>query len=166
MGILACRQGTEKAHNWYTKFLQSMKILVLTLLFGVLATPTVFAKSRTLKSGHTGKSASPGKKPSKREQANSSTRNRRVEPARPSGPTQDRYREIQQALADKGYFTGTVDGSWGPEATDALKRFQTEQSISGGGKINSLSLIALGLGPKREESTQLIANPELPGQRP
>jgi peptidoglycan hydrolase-like protein with peptidoglycan-binding domain len=64
-------------------------------------------------------------------------------------PTPDRYREIQQALASKGYFHGEANGAWGPESADALKRFQTEQNLMPDGKINSLSLIALGLGPKR-----------------
>jgi murein L,D-transpeptidase YcbB/YkuD len=70
-------------------------------------------------------------------------------------PTQERYKEIQQALADKGYFNGPVDGNWGPESVDALKRFQREQNLTDDGKIGSLSLIALGLGPKRSiaEST-------------
>ena len=64
-------------------------------------------------------------------------------------PTPDRYREIQQALAAKGYFQGEPNGQWGEESTDALKRFQADQSLMPDGKINSLSLIALGLGPKR-----------------
>ncbi len=64
-------------------------------------------------------------------------------------PTLDRYREIQQSLADKGYFSGPVDGNWGPASVDALKRFQREQSLPDDGKIGSLSLIALGLGPHR-----------------
>ncbi len=33
---------------------------------------------------------------------------------------------------------------------DALKRFQHDQNLVEDGKIGSLSLIALGLGPKRE----------------
>jgi peptidoglycan hydrolase-like protein with peptidoglycan-binding domain len=61
-------------------------------------------------------------------------------------PTQQRYREIQQALADKGFFSGPVDGQWGPESVEALKRFQREQRLPDDGKIGSLSLIALGLG--------------------
>ena len=65
-------------------------------------------------------------------------------------PTPERYREIQQALADKGYFNGPVDGQWGAESVDALKRFQREQNLTDDGKIGSLSLIALGLGPKRQ----------------
>jgi len=64
-------------------------------------------------------------------------------------PTPERYKEIQQALADKGYFSGPVDGNWGSESVDALKRFQREQNLTEDGKIGSLSLIALGLGPKR-----------------
>ncbi len=64
-------------------------------------------------------------------------------------PTPDRYREIQQSLAEKGYFSGPVDGNWGPSSVDALKRFQREQSLTDDGKIGSLSLIALGLGPRR-----------------
>jgi len=42
-----------------------------------------------------------------------------------------------------------VDGTWGPESVEALKRFQREQNLTEDGKIGSLSLIALGLGPKR-----------------
>jgi peptidoglycan hydrolase-like protein with peptidoglycan-binding domain len=64
-------------------------------------------------------------------------------------PTSDRYKEIQQALAAKGYYHGEPSGEWGAESADALKRFQADQNLMPDGKINSLSLIALGLGPKR-----------------
>jgi peptidoglycan hydrolase-like protein with peptidoglycan-binding domain len=64
-------------------------------------------------------------------------------------PTPDRYREIQQALVSKGYYKGEPNGEWGADSSDALKRFQAEQNLMPDGKINSLSLIALGLGPKR-----------------
>lgn len=65
-------------------------------------------------------------------------------------PTPERYKEIQQALASRGYFTAEPDGNWGPASTEALKRFQHDQKLVEDGKIGSLSLIALGLGPKRE----------------
>ena len=58
----------------------------------------------------------------------------------------------QQALADRGYFAGPVDGSWGATSVDALKRFQHDQNLTEDGKVSSLSLIALGLGPKRDGS--------------
>jgi peptidoglycan hydrolase-like protein with peptidoglycan-binding domain len=64
-------------------------------------------------------------------------------------PSTDRYKEIQQALADKGYFRGTPDGAWNGESVEALKRFQKDQNLDPDGKIGSLSLMALGLGPKR-----------------
>lgn len=68
-------------------------------------------------------------------------------------PTADRYKEIQQALADKGYFKGPMDGTWNPGSVEALKRFQKDQNLDPDGKIGSLSLIALGLGPKRGVSS-------------
>ena len=68
-------------------------------------------------------------------------------------PSSERYKEIQQALSEKGYFGGSADGNWGPESMDALKRFQHDQNITEDGKISSLSIIALGLGPKREPPT-------------
>jgi peptidoglycan hydrolase-like protein with peptidoglycan-binding domain len=76
-------------------------------------------------------------------------------PAGPSyqtHPTPDRYKEIQQTLADKGYFKGEVNGTWGDDSVDALKRFQSEHQLPDDGKINSLSLIQLGLGPKHNSS--------------
>jgi murein L,D-transpeptidase YcbB/YkuD len=64
-------------------------------------------------------------------------------------PTADRYKEIQQALAGKGYLHTEPSGHWDAESADALKRFQSDQNLMPDGKIGSLSLIALGLGPKR-----------------
>jgi peptidoglycan hydrolase-like protein with peptidoglycan-binding domain len=64
-------------------------------------------------------------------------------------PTPERYMEIQQALVDRGYIAGPPDGKWGTDDVEALKRFQREQSLSDDGKIGALTLIALGLGPRR-----------------
>ena len=74
-------------------------------------------------------------------------------------PTPERYQEIQQALASKGYFQGEANGRWGTDSNDALKRFQAEQNLTPDGKLNSLSLIALGLGPKRLTAQSKSANP-------
>lgn len=61
-------------------------------------------------------------------------------------PTPDRYKEIQQALADRGFYKGGVNGTWGPDSVGALKAFQVSQKLTDDGKINALSLIGLGLG--------------------
>jgi hypothetical protein len=78
-------------------------------------------------------------------------------------PTPERYKEIQQALISKGYLQGEPTGTWGPDSVEALKRFQQDQKIETTGKINSLSLIALGLGPKRETATA-VKPPAPPAQ--
>jgi hypothetical protein len=66
-------------------------------------------------------------------------------------PTPDRYKTIQDALAAKGYMKAEdATGKWDQGSMDALKKFQEDQKIESTGKINSLSLIALGLGPKHE----------------
>jgi hypothetical protein len=80
-------------------------------------------------------------------------------------PTPDRYKEIQNALASKGYFHGEANGEWGPDSADAIKRFQADQNRMPGGKINSVSLIALGLGPKRL-TARSDATPPLPAPTP
>lgn len=81
-------------------------------------------------------------------------RSRRHVAARPSfqlHPGPERYKQIQQALADRGFFKGDVNGVWGSDSVDALRRFQTARNISDNeGKINALSLNALGLGAKHE----------------
>jgi peptidoglycan hydrolase-like protein with peptidoglycan-binding domain len=78
-------------------------------------------------------------------------------PARPArttwrpgqtAPTPGRYKEIQEALAKKGYLHGDANGVWNQDSADALRRFQQDQSLQASGKLDSLSIIALGLGPK------------------
>jgi peptidoglycan hydrolase-like protein with peptidoglycan-binding domain len=66
-------------------------------------------------------------------------------------PTPERYKEIQQALAAKGYLASeSPSGVWDSASVDALKRFQQDQNLEPSGKIDSLSLIGLGLGPRRD----------------
>jgi peptidoglycan hydrolase-like protein with peptidoglycan-binding domain len=79
---------------------------------------------------------------------------------RQMAPTLERYRQIQEALATKGYLRPEdATGVWSTNSVDALKRFQMEQKIDPSGKINSLSLIALGLGPSRDPA---LAKPPQP----
>ena len=44
-------------------------------------------------------------------------------------------------------------------AQETLKRFQSEQNLESTGKINSLSLIALGLGPKHDSAPVRVPVP-------
>lgn len=75
-------------------------------------------------------------------------------------PTPERYQEIQNALVAKGCLRPEqATGSWDQNSIDALKRFQAEQKLDATGKITSMSLIALGLGPKHDPATTPPAAP-------
>ena len=66
-------------------------------------------------------------------------------------PTPERYKQIQGALSAKGYLPAEqVNGNWTDASAAALKKFQADQNLDASGKINSLSLIALGLGPQHD----------------
>jgi hypothetical protein len=70
---------------------------------------------------------------------------------RQTQPTPERYHEIQDALVAKGYLKPEqANGAWDQNSIDAMKRFQAEQKLDASGKITSMSLIALGLGPKHD----------------
>ena len=84
-------------------------------------------------------------------------------------PDPERYQEIQKALADRGYFKGEVNGLWGDDSVDAMKRFQTDQKLEETeGKIDARSLIGLGLGPRHDGSaaSSLSAPPATENPKP
>ncbi len=74
-------------------------------------------------------------------------------------PLPERITEIEAALVRQGFLAGEADGVWDQNSIEALKRFQDQHHIQATGKLTSLSLIALGLGPQRTP----IANASLPG---
>jgi len=109
------------------------------------------AKAQTAKS--TKSSVKSGKKAStvrrrapRRRSSRASSRKSRGQ----QSPTPERYREIQQALADKGFLRDTPDGKWGPSSVEALKEFQQANNLPATGKLDALSIIVMGLGPKRD----------------
>jgi len=127
----------------YTGFLRLLPFpvaLCAALTIGVWASPQT---STTKKKPSAAKTAS-------RSTTKTAKKKAPVVAHRPQQPSTERLKEIQQALASRGYFNAEPDGTWGPASIDALKRFQHDQKLVEDGKIGSLSLIALGLGPKRE----------------
>ena len=63
----------------------------------------------------------------------------------------------------KGFLgSEAASGQWGPDSVDALKRFQTAQNLEPTGKIDSLSLIAMGLGPKHDAPVKPADPPPSP----
>ena len=112
------------------------------------ATTTRKSTGKSTKSASSSKSKSTGRKVVAQK---GPVRHTKTWRNRQMAPTPERYRQIQEALAAKGYLRAEdANGVWSSASADALKRFQAEQKIASTGKINSLSLIALGLGPKRD----------------
>jgi Putative peptidoglycan binding domain len=131
-------------------------ILLLAVFAGSLALPqsTTTAPKATPKTAQT-TTAKKGKssKKSGRPAAVSSR-------YRQAGPTPERYREIQQALVDKGYLKSEPSGVWDTQSADAMKQFQTDQKQAPTGKITSASLIGLGLGPRNNTAETASAAPQ------
>jgi hypothetical protein len=123
------------------------------------------------KSGKSGSSSKSKKSAKGSRKSGSSRRSRPVQRTtwrnRQTSPAPERYKEIQDALAAKGYLdSAEATGSWGGNSVAALKRFQADQRIEGNGKINSLSLIALGLGTKPAAAATQSADPVPPDAEP
>jgi hypothetical protein len=58
-------------------------------------------------------------------------------------------RNVQQALNDKGYNPGSVDGQWGPNTEDAVRRFQQASGLPQTGELEGSTLTALGVASTR-----------------
>jgi peptidoglycan hydrolase-like protein with peptidoglycan-binding domain len=117
----------------------------------LLAPAVLFAFSPASTSHSSVSKGSKSKRPASR------AARKRSGPSYQTHPTPERYKEVQQALADKGYFKGDVNGKWGDDSVDALKRFQSEHQLADDGKISALSLIQLGLGPKHDGGAVSLA---------
>ncbi len=87
------------------------------------------------------------------------------EPARQITPSEDRYKEIQQALTRQGYLQGEPTGIWDDASQDALRRFQTDHELDATGKLSARSLISLGLGPAESEASTLPVKAVVPTQQ-
>ncbi len=142
-----------------------MRIIAALLLMVCLSWPGFAVQSKKHTTAASKKKAAVGKKPA----AKTTKKGRRATAARRRGatlrslaqsaPTPERYQEIQQAMVAKGYGPQAPNGVWGPEWSSALKRYQQDQKLEPTGKLNSMSLITLGLGPKREPPAGVTAPP-------
>lgn len=133
-------------------------LLACLVCWIAVASPAAQKKSQSLPTKKTSPAPKkqPAKKPAATAKKSSATRKRSVSRKRvPSWrtgqqtPTRERYREIQQALVSRGFLEGPPTGNWGSDSVAALKKFQASQSLEASGKLDALTLIALGLGPKR-----------------
>lgn len=71
--------------------------------------------------------------------------NERTTTVRASGYDSSTIRAVQQALNDRGYNAGTVDGQWGAMTQDAVRRFQQVAGLPATGELTPPTLSALGV---------------------
>lgn len=66
-------------------------------------------------------------------------------PAEPLAP--EAIRNIQGRLRQLGFYTGQVDGIWGPTMQAAIERFQQGRGLQATGQLTPATITALGLDP-------------------
>jgi murein L,D-transpeptidase YcbB/YkuD len=59
----------------------------------------------------------------------------KLEPLPPGGPYKPTVNEIQTALKNAGFYSGTVDGKIGPNTKKAIIEFQKSQALVTDGKV-------------------------------
>src|SRR5690349_10471973 len=97
----------------------------------------------------------PAKKTTKR--AVAVTPKRRV-----STQPDDSVLQAQQALAAAGYHLGEPDGKAGPSTTAALKKFQTDRHLPVTGRLDAITLAALGVRKNNDAAAAEKADLILP----
>jgi len=66
-----------------------------------------------------------------------------VVPVPPQGPYKPTGMEIQTALKNAGFYTGTIDGKLGPKTKKAIEAFQTANGLKADGKVGPKTWEAL-----------------------
>jgi hypothetical protein len=66
--------------------------------------------------------------------------------------------QAQQTLTDAGYHLGDLDGKMGTATTVALKKFQTDRHLPVTGKLDAITLAALGIGSSNGAATTERSN--------
>ncbi len=65
-------------------------------------------------------------------------------PLPPQGPYKPSANEIQTALKNAGFYTGSVDGKIGPKSKKAIEDFQSANGLKVDGKVGTKTWEAMG----------------------
>ena len=135
----------------------TITILVACLIGdgGLLAKPVATQSNHTAVKARTASRVSSAKTIATRKSRVAYRKPVRRQTVSPSSPGSSRIREVQEALAERGYLQSEATGSWNVASADALKRFESDQKVRVDGKIDAKTLIALGLGPKYDNNLNL-----------
>jgi peptidoglycan hydrolase-like protein with peptidoglycan-binding domain len=77
-----------------------------------------------------------------------------VPPGVPTAPaataeplSREAVRSVQSRLHQLGFYSGRIDGIWGPGMQGALQRFQQGRGLQATGQLNPATITSLGLDP-------------------
>ena len=146
-------------------------LLALPLLFPPDLRPALSQPARQKPAAKQGQAAGAKKQAAGKRRAAKGKPSARAAARGQQQPEPQRIREIQQALAARGYAVEPT-GVWDAATVEALKKFQEDHDIrnlSGRGKLDPLTLIALGLGPSQGRAAPAGAaasQPPMEGNRP
>jgi len=86
------------------------------------------------------------------EQVATQTVESKLEPLPPQGPYKPTGTEIQTALKNAGFYTGTIDGKVGPKTKKAIEELQKANGLKADGKVGPKTWVLLGkyLMPKSQ----------------
>lgn len=62
-----------------------------------------------------------------------------------AAPSDDAVRTVQEALKEKGHYTGPIDGQWGAETQAALREFQQSSGLDATGQLDPETRKQLGM---------------------
>jgi SH3 domain-containing YSC84-like protein 1 len=127
--------------------------LGIILLSGVLTfatAPSAFSQTSPEKSQKpaTTQKATPEHRQDQREHAGSKSDQMHKD----MSANQDHIRQAQQALKDKGMYTGTVDGKMNAQTEKALRDFQTGNNMKATGKLDHDTMMKLGMSMDHHET--------------
>jgi peptidoglycan hydrolase-like protein with peptidoglycan-binding domain len=117
--------------------------LVTTLIAGLFATGAYAASEPAKQSQSQAGQDRSASQSMQRSQQDGMSQN---EQRQAGGMSTDTVRKAQQALKDKGFDPGPVDGIMGPQTREAVKKFQDKQAdMKATGQLNQQTLSALGV---------------------
>lgn len=96
----------------------------------------------------------PGAADKKKAAARSSAKRAPAKRRAPVANSNDTILRAQEALNATGYNLGEPDGKAGPATTAAVKRFQTDRHLPVTGKLDAITLGALGVSTRTDTTTE------------
>ncbi len=83
----------------------------------------------------------------------------KLEPLPPSGPYSPTNQEIQTALANAGYYKGSIDGKVGPKTKKAIEEFQKANGLKADGKVGPKTWEALSQHLTAQSASAPVTGP-------